>query len=486
MNQNLRSVIKARIQYAFLSICIVFSTLLLSSCKRLVAVGPPVTGVNGENVYLSDETASAVLTGIYINMSGDPLSNGNYPNSFMNFFPELSADELTLFDPAANATYTAYYTNKLINTTAPNLWLNTYPIIFVINSAIEGLTKSVSLTPVIKQQLLGEAEFMRAFCYFYLVNLYGDVPLVTTTNYKVNSVIHRTSQAQVYANIIADLRSAHLLLNTNYVYSDAMTPTSERTRPCQWAATALLARTYLYTRQWDSAAVQATSIINNSATYSLDSLNGVFLSNSSEAIWQLQPVQAGWNTQDAQLYIIPPTGPNGAWPVYLSPAMLNSFEIGDLRRVDWVDSTTAGGMTYYYPNKYKSATLDLPVTEYQMVLRLGEQYLIRAEAEAQQNDLAGAINDLNIVRNRAGLANTTAANQSDLLGKIQHERQVELFTEWGHRWMDLKRTGTVDMVMGTVSACAAKGGQWNTNDQWYPIALSELQLNQNLTQNDGY
>lgn len=458
----------------------------INSCKKLVEVDPPVTSTNGENVYLSDATAAAVLTGIYINMSQDPLSNGNYPNSFMNFYPELSADELTLFNAASNQSYTAYYTNGLINTTTPNPWTNTYPLLFVINSAIEGLTGSTSLTPAVKQQLLGEAKFMRAFCYFYLVNLYADVPLVTTTDYKVNAVIARSPRTLVYQQIISDLKSAQKLLNTNYVYSDAITITSERTRPTSWAATALLARTYLYTQNWDSSETQATMIINNSGLYSLDTLNAVFLKNSTEAIWQLQPVQVGWNTQDAQLYTIPATGPSGTWPVYLSANLLNSFEPGDQRRINWVDSVTAGGVTYYYPYKYKSDTLNAPVTEYEMVLRLGEQYLIRAEAEAEQNDLTHATYDLNVLRNRGGLLNTTATTQSDLLAAIQHERQVELFTEWGHRWLDLKRTGTIDAVMGAGGACAAKGGNWNTNWQWYPIALSEMQLNPDLVQNAGY
>jgi len=128
------------------------------------------------------------------------------------------------------------------------------------------------------------------------------------------------------------------------------------------------------------------------------------------------------------------------------------------------------------------------VTEYEMVMRLGEQYLIRAEAEANGagGGFGSAVNDLNTIRNRAGLPNT-AATQSTILTAIQHERQVELFTEYGHSWLDLKRTGNINMVMGNPgNACAMKGGTWNTDWQWYPIPLSELQSNPNLTQNTGY
>jgi hypothetical protein len=248
---------------------------------------------------------------------------------------------------------------------------------------------------------------------------------------------------------------------------------------------ALLARTYLYTQDWLDAETQTDSVISNSSLYGLDTLNGVFLKNSNEAIWQLQPVNNGWNTADAEVFVIPPTGPDPYnYPVYLSPFILNSFETGDLRRLNWVDSVIVGNTAYYYPYKYKSATFDNPVTEYLMVLRLGELYLIRAESEIELNDLPDATNDLNIIRNRAGLPNTSATTKIELLAAIQHERQVELFTEWGHRWMDLKRTGEVDTLMSTV--CPIKGGSWQSYQQLYPLPLSDIQEDHNLTQNQGY
>ncbi len=165
---------------------------------------------------------------------------------------------------------------------------------------------------------------------------------------------------------------------------------------------------------------------------------------------------------------------------------MNSFEPGDQRRSNWVDSVIVGSTTYYYPYKYKIGLVNTPTAEYSTILRLGEQYLIRAEAKAQQGNIQGASADLDAIRTRAGLADTAANTQADLLTAIQHERQVELFTEWGHRWLDLKRTGAVDAVMGTGGACAAKGGTWNTNWQLYPIPLSELQANPNIKQNQGY
>ena len=115
-----------------------------------------------------------------------------------------------------------------------------------------------------------------------------------------------------------------------------------------------------------------------------------------------------------------------------------------------------------------------------MVLRLAEQYLIRAEAKARQNNLAGAAEDLNMIRNRAGLANSAAADQESLLLAIAQERRVEPFTENGTRWLDLIRSGKATEVLGALKT------NWTANDTLYPIPLNELQKNTHLNQNAGY
>ncbi len=85
-------------------------------------------------------------------------------------------------------------------------------MIFNCNSAIEGLNASTLITTSVKEQLLGEAKFIRAFYYFYLVNMYGDVPLIINTDYKNNSLLGRSSTGTVYKQIIEDLISAKNLL----------------------------------------------------------------------------------------------------------------------------------------------------------------------------------------------------------------------------------------------------------------------------------
>jgi hypothetical protein len=448
-----------------------------SSCKKLVEVNSPVTSTSASLVFSSDATAAAVLTGVYANFNVFNINSiGAGPGS-LSFFGGLSADEFKLHT-GISGQQLFYYSNSLTSAgIGSGYWEVLYQRIFIINSAIEGLSAATNLTPAVKKQLLGEAKFIRAFFYFYLVNLYGDVPLIVSTDYLVNAVMPRTSRSVVWGQIISDLKDAESLLSPIYLKADIFTTTTDRLRPTRWAAAAMLSRVYLYQQKWNEAEAAATTVISNNALYDTVSLtNSVFGKTSKEAIWQLQPVNAGWNTEDAKLFILPAIGPSGSNPVYLSSFLLNSFENGDNRKTAWQRSVTLGNVTYYYPYKYTSATLNAPVSEFQMVLRLGELYLIRSEARAEQGSVTGALDDLNVIRKRARLPSYSGStDKPSLLTAVLHERQVELFTEWGHRWLDLKRTGAVDSVMSIVTS--QKGGSWNTNSQWYPISQTELQRN---------
>jgi starch-binding outer membrane protein, SusD/RagB family len=465
-----------------------FAFSVISGCKKLVQVQAPNTSISSADVYSTDASAIAAVTSIYSIIS----NNGPYspqPDG-MSGLAALSADELTLYSGVTNPVYNLYYVNALNNNDGADFWEQLYPIIYTANAAIEGLNGAAGVTPKVQQQLMGEAKFCRAFCYFYLVNLYGNVPLVLTTNYTVNATLARTSSTVVWQQIIQDLHDAESVLSSNYLDGTLVNTTSARLRPTKWAAAALLARSYLYNGNWTGADSAASVLIENSQ-FRLNGLDTVFLTLSNEAIWQLQPVtNNGFDTQDALAFALPSTGPDPYQHLaYLNGSLVEAFEPGDLRRSDWVDSVIVNGVTYYFPFKYQNAVQGNQITEYTMVLRLAEQYLIRAEAEAYGagDGIMGAITDLDTIRNRAGLADYAGGqDQASVLNAIYHERRFELFTEWGHRWLDLKRTGMVDSVMGTGGVCAAKGGTWSTNWQWYPVPLSELQADPNLVQNSGY
>lgn len=484
-----------------LGLFILLSLILLQcSCKKLVEAPPPTNSISDANAYSTDATAISVLSNIYILMNGNGFGKPIQGQRSISLLTGLSSDELTLYSGITSIGTLHYYQNALSATmgSGSELWAPLYTFIFKCNAAIEGLSQSKTLTPIISQQLLGEAKFMRAFFYFHLLNLFGDLPLCLSTDPQVNYLLERSSTSDIYQQIISDLLFAEESLEDNYLNGDFSGYTTERIRPTKWAAKALLAKVYLYSGDYNKAEVKATEIINNTTLYELVSLSDVFLKNSREAIWQLQPTAVNYNTMEATTYIIPATGLSENNPVYLSNYLLNSFEPGDQRfaNTNWVDSIEVSGMVYYFPYKYK---INLPndniitstgtddMTEYFMIIRLSEQYLIRAEARAQLENIIGSQNDLNTIRNRAGLTNTTANDKVSLLSGILHERQVELFTEGANRWFDLKRTGNIDAVMNLVTTQKTNGAlSWQSFQQYYPLSLSELQKAPNLVQNQGY
>lgn len=489
-----------RLLFAF---TIMFSAFSVESCKKLVDIPPPAQTVAENKVYTTDATAIGVLNGIYANLTLDgSLFQGR---TSISTFAALSGDELNVF--GTENPYYAYYRNDLAAlTNGFQLWTPLYSYIYKCNAAIEGLQKSTTLTPAVKEQLLGEAKFMRAFFYFYLVNLFGDVPLALSSDPIVNTQLSRSPKDEVYKQIIADLKEAKDMMSANYPDATILGTTTERIRPTKWAAQALLARAYLFTGDYTNAEVESSALLDNNSLFTLSSLNNGFLKSNSgnkEAILQLQPTTNNLNTPEGKMYIILSTGPTSSNPVRLSKVVLNSFEPGDQRAVlgNWVNRTIYNitSTTYdtaYFPFKYKVSTATLTttaaMTEYIMMLRLGEQCLIRAEARARTgSNLPGAIADLDKIRGRAGLpligSTSPGISQSALIDTIMHERQVELFCEWGHRWLDLKRTGKVDAVMSVVTPLKSNGAiPWRTYQQYYPVSQGELDKAPNLTQTPGY
>jgi hypothetical protein len=148
------------------------------------------------------------------------------------------------------------------------------------------------------------------------------------------------------------------------------------------------------------------------------------------------------------------------------------------------------GKQYRSPYKYKQNTATTPREEYNMVLRLADQYCIRAEARARLDQLPEAVSDLNAIRKRAGLLDLpTISTQNQVLAAVEQECRIEFFAEWGHRWFDLKRWPArandgkkrIDEVM-----TALRPDTWKPTAALWPIPSDERTRNHFLTQNPGY
>src|ERR1700722_9429372 len=455
----------------------------IMGCKKFVSIPPPTTELVTTNVFSSDATATAAQTVIYSQMEANMES---FEAALQN---GLLGDELTTY--SSTQTTLEFYMNAMQAKDILTPWSGAYNYIYQANAVLNGLQSNNGVTAAGRQQLMGEATFTRAFWLFLLSNCYGDVPITTSTDYVVNAAISRSPKSDVFQQVIADLTNAVNLLNPNYVDGTDTATTNDRIRPNKWSAMALLARAYLYAGKYDSSELASTSVINSGAYILCQDLDSVFLADNTEAIWQIPPTEPSSNpiTPDAQFFVLT-TAPGSALQANttISPQLMAAFENGDLRKADWIGVYPSDTTNYYFPNKYKLIQTSSPL-EYTVVLRLAEQYLIRAEAEANLNDLTDAATDLNTIRHRAGLPNiadSIASSQTSLLTAIVHERQVELFCEWGHRWFDLNRTGTINNVMSVVTPLKTAGQPWSPYMALYPLPLTELKSDPKLVQNPGY
>lgn len=441
------------------------------ACDDFVDVEVPQNQLVANTVFEESATANAVMTDIYAKMRDAGMLTGQA--SGLSHLLGNYADELDFYGGAQHLTV-PFYNNSLlaVNTDVKNLWNNAYKQLYSANAVIKGVSMAVNLPEAERNQLRGEALFVRAMLHFYLSQLYGNVPYVTTTDYEINSKVPRNTVAEVYTFAAEDLENAIVLLDADY-------KTEGRVRPNKFVAYALLARIKLYAGAWDEASNAASAVLNETGIYTLETeLDKVFLSSSSSTLWQFMPKNAGGNTAEGNTFIF-----NSGPPTLsaLGDELLMAFEAGDLRKELWTRTITNANGSWTHAYKYKQRSATGSSVENSIVFRLSEVYLVRAEARARAGELIGAKEDLNIIRNNAGLGDTDATTQEEIIAALLHERRVELFTEFGHRFFDLKRFGKADVVLHAV-----KTG-WEVTDVLFPLPQVEIDLNPALLpQNSGY
>lgn len=446
---------------------------ITSACDEFLEISPSTTELDTTLVFENDNTAITALEAIYHELQFDGFASGN--TSSITFLSNLLADDAIEYGTVSSRQ--EFYANDVLanNTTNNNIWSSAYSIIYRINALLEGVTNNLNLSEEIKQRIQGEGKFVRAFTYYYLVHLYGEIPLVLTTNYKENQSLSQNSIEDIYTQIEQDLKESIDLLPKDYRYAEG-----KAIRPTQYSAHTLLARMALYAKEYDKAIAYASNIID-SKNYQLENLDNVFLAGSKEAIWQLLPGNPNTGANEGYYYIMEnnPQIIGATASTALTEDLLKVWETGDLRQTHWINIYMEGDRSYYYPFKYKIKTGG-DTEEYSMVMRLAEVYLIRAEAHAMQGEVTKALTDLNIIRNRAGLPDLMVNDITDIQDNVLEERRRELFSEWGHRWLDLKRFGKLDEVLGN------KKTDWSENAKLLPIPEQDILRNPFLTQNPGY
>jgi len=440
-------------------------------CSQLVEVEMPADQLITSSIYADDVTAIAALRGLYASTMSSTRAISNAGVSLMC---GLSAGELKTVRP--NADYDPFMENEVLPESyviSTLTWAPAYKTIYQANDLIEKSQQSHSLKPGTVRQITGEALLVRSLNFFYLTNLFGAVPLTLTTDYRTNTALQRSNTQDIYDQIERDLLVAADLLPAEY-------PSPDRMRANRWAAKSLLARLYLYQGKWQEAIGQASAVIEDGG-YKLELTGRTFLSESKETILQFGAVgQYNLSTGAGQTFI---PGFDVVPNYQVSSRLLSAYQSTDKRLQDWFLTLSLNGQNYSIPFKYKLNTSSGSRPEANIVFRLAELYLIRAEAYIQQSQIAEAVHDLNQLRGRAdiSLLDASGLTTEQLLEAVSLERQRELCIEWGHRWFDLKRMGLLDAQMNNIAP-----ETWKPEKALYPIPSAERLSNPFLTQNPGY
>lgn len=435
----------------------IFSSLLLfSSCKKFLEESPN-NALPGDRSITDAGTARAAITGAYDALQG--YYAANYPT-----LGTITADNVVF-----NGTLSQYL--QLDQNAIPPDNVTTVAAYQGIYRAINSANSVIAFVPNVtdpllstaeKNRIIGEAYFIRGLGYFDLGRGWGGVQLQLkpTTDLDAAKGITRSSLQQTYDQALADLTQAETLLP-----EDATT----RNRAQKSTARALRARLHLYRKEWAQAETFASQVIANTK-YALVSPYRSFFSapfGTTESVFELTFSANDRNTFWNLWY---PSSAGGQFT--LKPSSPFVTKVSSSASGGSRISLIAGTGNNIYGALYNTSATS---TDPSYVIRIAELYLIRAEARAQQNNLDGARADLNVIRTRAVVPLSAASTQSALLLAIEEENSVEFAFE-AHRWFDLVRTGRAGAVLGVT----------NQNFWLFPIPLSDVLSDPDVTQNPGY
>lgn len=438
-------------------------TFTLSSCEKFLEIDPRIS--TSDQVTINDEnSAHTAVRGIYNQLQSD----GYYGYTFqtIGFF---SGDNI---EYTGSQIVNQSLTNHSVRADLPALataWTAIYNTINRANNVIAkvpALSVTPTFTDAVRNQLVGEAYFLRALSYFDLGRTWGGVQLVLVPTSSSNNLenLKRSSLADTYRQVLADLIKAEELLpnSTNRIRA---------TRKTVWA---LRARYHLYREEWKEAITYASKLIDDKSNYNLlTPYFSFFADNASGTNESILELYYTTNVVNTQAYQWQPSTKGGVG--WIRPSMgivnlLNNKSIAGTRQ-SLISKVVLNGVDNWFGNLYYRTNGTDPA----FLIRIAELYLIRAEAYAQDNDIAKSLADLNVIRKRADIQELNIADKATLLLAIEQENRIEFAFE-NHRWYDLVRTRRAKTVLGI--------------DEDFrlllPIPYAQILIDKNLEQNPQY
>ncbi|MEP7375946.1 MAG: RagB/SusD family nutrient uptake outer membrane protein [Chitinophagaceae bacterium] len=440
--------------------------LMLAACNKKLDVLPQ-NRVPSDQIKTEDDVR-AVLFGGY-----STWQNANAFGEKYNTFSELLVHDGDIDWAGTFETYGDLHQNSQVRT-APEIyqvWANSYHTIATANIV---LSKLDILKGDEKTEVEGEAKFLRGVTYFTLVNLFALPYSAGTASPGVPIILQpvegyiperdkltRASVGDVYTQIVSDLTEA----------AAKMPEEAVDFRADKYAALAFLSRVYLSQAKYAEAAIAADDVIENSGRSLTSTFDKAFnnASNSSEDIFAIQQSsQSNSGTTNFGIAAFYTADPEGRGEIQIAASHLAKYEADDDRGSFFYDGSSISGTDGFFTGKWREIYKAIPV------IRLAEMYLTRAEANFRK---VGAptgstpLEDVNTIRNRAGLGNLVSIVNADVIVK---ERYLELAFE-GERFYTVKRL-----------QLTTSGNPYNDPKLILPIPQREIDLGNALPQNPGY
>jgi hypothetical protein len=437
--------------------------LVVAACNKKLDVQPQ-NSITPDQIKTSSDVL-AILAGGYAQMQ----NSAAFGENFIDIPDLIASQDQTIFAGTFNVYKNIWQLQATAtNSVASDLWGNSYKIIAIANTVLDKIS---IVDTTIQANTAAQAKFMRAASYYYLVNLFAlpystgaaatnlGVPLTTAPTYQYDSVkakLSRSTVKQTYDQIIADLKDA-IAKDDSY-----------------YPAKALLAKVYLVMGDYANASAMADDVISNGGyqladTYDKEFNNSGATNEDIFSIAQTSQSNAGTTDNGIQTFYAPTKGlpagyVGGRGDIMADSAYFTYFDDpNDFRQTYFTKGTSIAGKKGTYPNKWQKFYSTIPI------IRLADMYLIRGESDLQlgQGDPDA---DINIVRERAKAGPLAGATQQDFVDERFREFGFE-----GDRFFTLKRL-KMDV----------DGLSYNDPTLILPIPQSEITVNSNLKQNDGY
>jgi hypothetical protein len=484
-------------------ITLIVSATSLGSCKKFLD-SKPVSATSVTEFYKTTADFEQALVGAYAGMAQVYQGNGYF--SLLTDLHSDNTSELVLGGDGNEAKMDIdRFTLTADNEHVTAFWQNSYTLIARANAILKSIDAS-PLDQSAKDEYTGQAKALRALSYFNLVRLYGDVPLVTepVTDIDASYKVGRSSVDDVYAQIIADLSASETLLPASY---DA----SMTGKITKGAAESLLGEVYLTRKQYAEAVAEFKKVVDGNQYALLSNYADLFKASNQGNAESI--LMAQYKTGEAYLGSnlpnhFAPTGSEGALTAtggsygFNQPTedIANAYAAGDVRRNNIADGyTNADGV--YVPAKYIRGYVEREVGNGYLdsgadwyIIRYADVLLMYAEAlnEVNNGPNSSAYTALNLVRNRAGLLNSSALTYDAFKADVYEQERLESPFE-GRRWFDLVRTGRALTVLNSKVSTPGSGSTIGISapiqesQLLYPIPLIVVTTSSPaIKQNPGY